>query len=210
MSKDKDEKAVVENVTTIISHKTLNMYHFSHDWFSSNIPYIERLVQPIIGSPLRMLEIGVFEGRSTVWWLENILIHTECCVDCVDPFHGMPHIQERFCQNVLTYFKNKVNLYIGPSHIVLRSPEITSRLYDIVYIDGCHRAMNTMEDAVLAFRLLKIYGIMIFDDYLGGSNNMYSTEHPHIAITGFMASYKPHLRIEHAGYQLIVTKINEP
>ena len=38
--------------------------------------------------------------------------------------------------------------------------------FDLVYIDGSHQAPDVLTDAVLAFQLLKVGGVMIFDDYL--------------------------------------------
>jgi hypothetical protein len=43
---------------------------YTQDWFASNIPVLERLLGPLKGQPIHALEIGVFEGRSTVWFLE--------------------------------------------------------------------------------------------------------------------------------------------
>jgi len=37
---------------------------------------------------------------------------------------------------------------------------------DLVYIDGSHQAPDVLSDAVLGFQLLKVGGLMIFDDYL--------------------------------------------
>ena len=37
---------------------------FTEDWFGSNIPVIERLLDPLKGKPARALEIGVFEGAA--------------------------------------------------------------------------------------------------------------------------------------------------
>ena len=41
---------------------------------------------------------------------------------------------------------------------------VTCQKYDIIYIDGSHEARDVLEDAVLAYRLLKIGGLLIFDD----------------------------------------------
>ena len=39
-------------------------------------------------------------------------------------------------------------------------------LFDLIYIDGSHTAPDVLTDAVLAFQLLRVGGVMIFDDYL--------------------------------------------
>ena len=38
--------------------------------------------------------------------------------------------------------------------------------FDLIYIDGSHTAADVLTDAVLAFQLLRVGGVMIFDDYL--------------------------------------------
>ena len=42
----------------------------------------------------------------------------------------------------------------------------TSNYFDFIYIDGSHMASDVLSDAILSFELLKIDGIMGFDDYL--------------------------------------------
>lgn len=36
---------------------------------------------------------------------------------------------------------------------------------DLIYIDGSHEAPDVLSDACLAFTLLRVGGVMIFDDY---------------------------------------------
>ena len=38
--------------------------------------------------------------------------------------------------------------------------------YDFVYVDGSHQAPDVLTDAVLAFKLCRVGGIIGFDDYL--------------------------------------------
>jgi predicted O-methyltransferase YrrM len=38
--------------------------------------------------------------------------------------------------------------------------------FDLIYIDGSHQAPDVLTDAVMSFQLLKVGGVMIFDDYL--------------------------------------------
>jgi hypothetical protein len=37
--------------------------------------------------------------------------------------------------------------------------------FDLVYVDGSHQAPDVLMDAVLGFNLLRVGGVMIFDDY---------------------------------------------
>jgi hypothetical protein len=38
--------------------------------------------------------------------------------------------------------------------------------FDLIYIDGSHQAPDVLTDAVMSFQLLRVGGVMIFDDYL--------------------------------------------
>jgi hypothetical protein len=38
------------------------------------------------GRPVNFLELGSYEGRSTVWMLESLLTHPQSHITCVDPF----------------------------------------------------------------------------------------------------------------------------
>jgi hypothetical protein len=38
--------------------------------------------------------------------------------------------------------------------------------FDLIYVDGSHQASDVLTDAIIAFQLLRVGGVMIFDDYL--------------------------------------------
>jgi len=139
---------------------------FSTDWFHHNIPHWERWLSDFRGKPeLRALEIGSFEGRSTIWLCENILTSATSSVDCADffqhdPIYGDYHA--RFRKNTAPW-REKINEYAGPSFDALRR---VNGPYDIVYIDGWHSAFGALADGVMSWPLLKVGGVMIFDDYL--------------------------------------------
>ncbi|MDB5311966.1 MAG: putative rane protein, partial [Gemmataceae bacterium] len=61
---------------------------FTQDWVSSNLPVWERVLAPLVGQPVHALEVGVFEGRSTVWLLDHVLNHPDATLTWVDTFGG--------------------------------------------------------------------------------------------------------------------------
>lgn len=187
---------------------------FSSDWLSPHLPVWERLFAGYAGKPVNILEIGVYEGRSTLWFCENILSHPASSITCVDVFDGdgtdiyddtrIRQVEERFRSNVSPY-EGKVNIHKGLSGEVLRGfPR--HELFDIIYVDGSHRSWNVLEDAVLCYPLLKSGGLMIFDDYLGG--DIESLKYPHQAIAAFMNIHAGSLEVVHSGYQIAVKKID--
>ena len=54
---------------------TKSNYEFTQDWFQYGIHLWPHLIQhlPKHQDPRRILEIGSFEGRSTVWIIENMM-----------------------------------------------------------------------------------------------------------------------------------------
>ena len=158
------------------------------------------------------LEIGSFEGRSAIWLLENILTHSNSHLTCVDTFEGsMEHsdthkheLYERCVSNLSPY--SNVQIIKGYSHDVMKT---LNQKFDFIYIDGDHRAASVLEDAVLAFRLLKFGGILIFDDYLWQDPRYPKPEDaPKLGIDSFLNTYKGHYVEVFKGYQYSIRKVS--
>ncbi len=180
-------------------------YDFSKDWFTMRIPKWKEMLKPFQGQPnIHYLEIGVFEGRSAIWMLENILTHPTSKITCLDLF-SQKNLYEKFMSNLsISGFLDKTTIIKGRSQITLRTLPLDS--YDIVYIDGSHTAPDVLADAVLSWSLLKKGGVMIFDDYLWEWDRP-PQERPKIAIEAFLRIHKNELQKLHQGYQIIVKKI---
>ncbi|MFC1463695.1 MAG: class I SAM-dependent methyltransferase [Candidatus Brachytrichaceae bacterium NZ_4S206] len=159
-----------------------------------------------IGKPeVRFLEIGSYEGRSAVWFLQNVLTHPTSTLDCVDLFMGKGS-EPRFDHNIhISGRSNQVRKHKGRSEAVLL--ELPRSYFDVIYVDGSHRAADVLLDAVLSWRLLKCGGLMIFDDYLWEMSKP-AAQRPQIAIDLFLETYGPRLRMIHQGYQVAVQRIN--
>ncbi|GAF79330.1 unnamed protein product, partial [marine sediment metagenome] len=93
----------------------------------------------------------------------------------------------------------------GPSQIELR--KLPFNAFDIIYIDGCHRADCVLADAVLCFELLKTDGLLIFDDYAWGTEEFPEELRPEIAIDSFITAYRNYVEVvHHVGNQVIIKK----
>lgn len=179
-------------------------YQFTHDWFTHNIPTWETCLKPFIHYPnVHGLEIGSFEGMSACWLLDHVLTHPLSKLTCIDLY-----FQESFEINVAqTGAMQKLIKRVGDSHQILA--KLPSEIFDFVYIDGCHLADHVRQDAILAWRLLKPGGLMIFDDY-----QWIDSSHPgqetYRGIDAFLEAAKRQLVIVHQGYQVIVRKLKSP
>lgn len=129
-------------------------YNFSTDWTKSFAVNASRLFKPYSDLPLSYLEIGVFEGRSACFALDQVLLHSES-VYC-----GVDIALNPLAVKNLERHKAKARLIEGESAEVL--PSLTER-FDIVYIDGSHDTKDVLIDSVNAWRLSKRF--ILWDDF---------------------------------------------
>jgi len=185
-------------------------YDFSLDntfrGFITEIPTWKKVLAPLQGKPdIHYLEIGVNEGRSAIWMLENILTHPTAKLTGIDLFPEGTDFKEKYLNNLkLSGYAQKATTITGFSQIELRTLPLNS--FDIIYVDGDHRAAGVLADAVLSWDLLKPGGILIFDDYLWLDKNLPEELRPTIAIDSFITANRNLLEIIHRGYQMIVKK----
>jgi len=195
-------------------------YRFTTDLFSQNIKVWERHLSRFAHQPdLEFLEIGSFEGGSACWFLKNILTDKSSRLTCVDTFdfagQGSYYfqdegsesmsIEDRFDFNIKqTGSAHKVRKLVGSSQQVLRGlPFFT---YDFIFIDGSHKAINVLEDAVLSWPLLKKGALLTFDDY-GWDGDPNPLNCPRMAIDAFLNIFETHYAMIHKGYQVTIEKI---
>ena len=186
---------------------------FTADWFSHHIPLWELWLRDLKGLPhLNALEIGCYEGRATIWLLKNILQHPTCKITCIDWFfdeeyqkNNLKSLKDQFLENILPYI-SQMSIYQNQSFDALQELIKCNQKFDFIYIDGCHKAQSTLEDGVMAFRLLQKNGIMIFDDYNYMTHNELH-ELPKIGISAFMSAYSNSIKIIYVGDQVVIRKL---
>jgi predicted O-methyltransferase YrrM len=155
------------------------MPHFTEDWHSSHLPHWQRLFFDILrwdpAAPRRIVEIGAYEGRATLWFLDRLLRHPESRIACLDSFAGgaehraeqVAGLEQRFRANVEgSGAAAKVEVLKGRSFDGLVRLLARGAQAELVYVDGSHEAPDVLADLVLAWRLLPPGGVMLCDDYL--------------------------------------------
>ena len=184
-------------------------YSFSSDWFTPNVPEWSAALAHLKGKPdVSYLEVGLYEGRSAIWMLENVLTHPTARLTGIDVFPD--NLEERWLANLeQSGAAGKTTTIKGFSQAELRKLPLDS--FDAIYIDGSHTADDVLADAVLSWDLLKSGGILIFDDYEWREGTHLPEElRPHAAIDAFITAYRNEIEVVHRCYQVILKKIANP
>lgn len=200
----------------------MKKYKFTEKWFSSK--ELTEIFNSFPKKQINFLEIGSFEGESTVWFIENVLTNENSKITCIDPWTkynqdndsfnsynkettewDFSNHKKTFLYNIKeTGFEHKVSVIEGLSHEQLPILINNGEIYDVIYIDGNHTSAFVLTDAIMSWFLLKKGGMMIFDDYLWGHSE--KTSSPKIGIDSFIKSFQDYIDIKHNKYRLAITK----
>jgi predicted O-methyltransferase YrrM len=188
---------------------------FSTDWASEHFTVWNRVLAYRRRDSLRILEIGSWEGRSSLFFL-NYFRHST--IVCIDTFEGtdsllrhpqwarqIANIEERFDRN-LASFGDRVEKIKSCSRAALDVLASDQRSFDLVYIDGDHRRESVWQDTVRAWPLVPPGGIVIWDDY-GWHPLSPPDARPQPAIDAFLQERLGSFELLAKGYQMIVRRI---
>lgn len=177
---------------------------FTSDWHSPHEPLWHEHLGPLDGRPVRCLEIGSHEGRSAVWIVQHLLSHPQSTLTCIDPWQNLD-AERRFDVNISELGRaSQVRKLKSESWRVL--PLLTPG-FDVIYIDGSHEGRHVLEDAIHAFRLARIGGLLIFDDYVHCCRAV--SHPPGPAIDAFLLLWSDGIELLHCRKQVIVRKCGE-
>jgi predicted O-methyltransferase YrrM len=185
---------------------------FTTDWTSTNFASWAHHLAKLRDRDVTILEIGSWEGRSAIFFLEYL---PRSRITCIDTFRGGAE-HARFSEEVLSSVEARFDSNLAPygdrvrkiksrslPALDLLAQENTS--FDLIYVDGSHARDDVLTDSVLAWRLLAHNGICIWDDYTWGVNRP-SAERPQQAIDAFLDLHSGELQVLDAGAQIIVEK----
>lgn len=175
---------------------------FTVDWTSHHIADWEQHLGHLKGKPAIGLEIGVYEGRSTDWFLRNVLDHEKSRLICVDLFSHKERYGT-FLQNMIELdWMHKLDIRRQPSEQMMLPPSYL----DLAYVDGWHSADAVMLDAMLVWRSLKPGGTLIFDDYLWPGKDKVPYLPPKPAIDSFLYLFRDKYEMLAQNSHVIVRK----
>jgi predicted O-methyltransferase YrrM len=208
-------------------------YNFTQNWFYSYD--LEQFLPLGTQDEIHILEIGSFEGESAVWFSENLLNNKNSTITCIDPwisYHQKNDSLNSYNKDILkedlsdlsegyifsneyeTFVKNiietnkltQIHIMKGPSDVILPNLIFNQKKYDIIFIDGNHTSPYVLSDAIMSWKLLKVNGTMVFDDYLWGLDK-HETLRPKMAVDNFISNYSDYLEVCWSDYRIAVKKI---
>lgn len=193
-------------------------YSFTVGWHMKHAEAWTKLFD--IFRPKRAIEIGSYEGMSAVFTLDAAPFLTELV--CMDTWDGGEEHKERDFSAIEGRFD--ANIALNKKASIVRKMKGDSQeslltllgegkreCYDLIYVDGNHTAAGTIQDAVLAWKLLAKNGYMIFDDYLWRSFPLnHSVMSPKLAIDTFTTIYSHELIVipDFPAHQVFVRKFD--
>jgi predicted O-methyltransferase YrrM len=188
----------------------------SNDWFGSNVPFWLSIIDEhqFQNKHIKALEIGSWEGLSSHFILSKM---PKAHLTCVDTWEGadehkngslsstsiLNQIELTFDNN-LSDFKDRLTKYKGSSFSFFNNHYARS-VYDFIYVDGSHHRDDVIVDAVKCFEMLKVGGVMIFDDYFWRYYEK-TIDNPGAAINLFLKLKKDSLKINQLHYQVAIVK----
>lgn len=191
MSQMKEETQVAPVIATQSNKKKLDdRYTLNQGWYDALLNTDMVLSSDPQASDLKLdpdkqrqiVEIGVYEGASTVFWSDFYLNHPKSRLISIDPFTGSQEHHEdpdKYPElaNIETTARGniakstnaaKIEVIKGCSWDVF--PELNRRFgeekwIDVLYIDGAHDPVSVARDAALYLPMVKSGGLCIFDDF---------------------------------------------
>ena len=207
-----NDKKLSENLLLEKHYKDTYKFDFM-DAFSANINTWDRYLLKfnLKNKNINYLEIGSFEGRSSVFILERLESATCTFVDPFDPYDEMfsstgqddfEQVYINFLQNIKKFegrykvFRKKSNAFFSTN----------KQYFDFIYIDGSHFGEDVYKDACNSFEFLNKDGYIIFDDIF--FNHFDSMEENVLGgVVKFLIEKKNNIRIKYLSNQLVVRKI---
>ena len=192
-----------------IFEQKLDHKNFSQKWFLNNFEIFTFFLPKDKSLKFDYLEVGCYEGLSSFYVLSEYKFVNAFFLDIWD----MPNpnsktlspnfdlIEKAFDQNLSGFdFKKMKN----DSVISMRKLLKENVHFDFIYIDGSHNGEDILSDAIEAFKILKVNGLMFFDDFLQHDDNRILQSY--VGIDKFLSLYSDYLEIEYFQNNLVVRK----
>ena len=189
--------------------------HITTNWFVGNAYYWNEVFKDkkLYKKKLKILEIGSFEGLSTLYFFYYFPNSRLTCVDLwknnkQDKDYNFFNIEKRFDNNTKK-FKRKLKKFKSTSDTFFKeNSKYLKDKFDIIYVDGNHNYMFVFRDLINSFRAIKVGGIIIVDDFLNYSFYKNCNKNPISAIVVFINIFYEKIKIIKITNQIFIQKTN--
>ena len=137
-------------------------------WFCNNLNFLTNNIN-YMNNINNILEIGSYEGRSAIFFLKKFL---KSNILCVDTWSGSDEhdkiefikIEKNFDLNTNSFLRqNRLKKFKMTSNKFF---ETNNEKFDLIYVDGDHRAEQVSLDIKNSWKNLNKGGFLILDDYM--------------------------------------------
>lgn len=174
------------------------------DWSTIHHKHWQHLIDSFLDTDKQLfcIEVGCFEGRSTLWFADKLLQHHESFLYCIDTWKGgeevervklnydMKLVERNFIKNIAAHPRHlQIKVMKDSSNRGLASLFDYANAVDFIYLDGSHTQKDTLVDLVLALNLIKVGGMIIVDDYMNGMSTSNTLLRPKNAVDFVVKTY---------------------
>ena len=179
----------------------------THDYFSSHAYNFSDIFNQF--KFCKYLEIGSFEGNSAMFVAKNF---PDSKIHCIDNWIGTNEYQKDLeFSNVEKNFNLNMSEFDNYTKYKLTSDEffkINQNHFNVIYIDGYHKADQVLKDFINSWAVLHVKGIIIFDDYIWKFFDKIE-DNPCYAINKYLKEIKKNSKIlKVSSSQLFIQKKN--
>ena len=162
--KTKNKSKIIEDQI----YKNFSTTNLSHKWFCNNLNFLSNSFKDVINIK-NILEIGSYEGRSAIFFLNNFIYSN---IHCIDTWSGSDEhdnfdfsvIEKNFDSNTSTFqSNNRLKKFKMNSNEFFLS---NSKKYDLIFVDGDHSSDQVKIDIDNSWKILNKGGYLILDDYM--------------------------------------------
>jgi predicted O-methyltransferase YrrM len=179
------------------------------DWASANFTPWRLVLSPWRNQPLRILEVGSWEGRSALFFLNFLPRSTIVCIDYFadnDTLADLSLVERRFDRN-LAPFAGRVEKIKSHSIPALEGLAAENRRFDLIYLDAHHTYDLVMKNTVRLWALTEPGSVIIWDDYRWGGD-LPPRERAKAAIDDFLRDHAGSYRLLRKDYQVMVERLH--
>ena len=172
-------------------YKNFKSYNIKEKWFCNNLYFLKKNLEKLPNIK-NILEIGSYEGRSAIFFLN---LFNESIATCVDTwtgsdehhFYNFRMIENNFDFNTKTFLlNNRIKKFKTTSNDFFAS---NNNKFDLIYVDGDHSSKQVKVDIEESWKILNNKGFLVLDDYLWWYYNDLKNNPAH-AINNFILNNK--------------------